>query len=75
MRVHRMQEGVAHKATRGSGGVEFGLGAVAVNDIVAGIARIRRVGDTELGVVENVVSFGAKLDIKKISEWLKVLEQ
>ena len=64
VRIDRMQEGVASETTGSSRGIEVGLSAVAVDDIVAGVARIRGIGNAELGVIEDVEGFGAKLDVE-----------
>ena len=74
MRVHRMQEGVAGEATGGARGVQFGLAAVAVDNVVAGIARMAGIGDSELGVIEDVEGFSTKLDVQLLYR-LEVLEQ
>src|SRR5580698_8943585 len=74
MRVHRMQEGVSGEAAGGSCGVEFGLASVTVDDVIAGIARMAGIGNAELGVIEDVEGFGAKLDIQAL-RGLEVLEQ
>ena len=75
MGIHRMKEGVTRKTPGAAGGVELGLAAVAVDDVIACIAWIRWVGDTKLRVIENVVGFGAKLDIEAFLKGFEVLEE
>jgi len=61
-----MQERVTRETTGGSSGVKLGLRTIAVDDVVAGVARIGGIGDTKLSVVEDVIGFGTELDIETL---------
>ena len=71
MRVHRMQERAAHKATRVASGII--RATVAGNGVAAGVAFVRIV-NAELGVVENVERFRTKLKIAALGDF-EMLQQ
>ena len=71
MGVHGMQEGTALKATGIAGGIV--RAPVAGNGVAAGVALVRIV-NAELGVVENVERFGAKLEIAALGDF-EVLQE
>ena|ERR1700740_1030756 len=77
MSVHRMQKGISRQAidSASSRGRILNVGgAVAADDVVAGISRMRWIVDPKLRVVENVESFGAEFEIA-LAENLKMLQQ
>ncbi len=73
MRVHRMQEGIARKTARASSGIKLSLRAIAIDDVVASITGIRRIGDAELRMVEDVERFGTNSISRRSLNGLKCL--
>src|SRR5215470_14946363 len=72
MRIHWVQERISLKASRRPGGVEFCLAAVAVDDIVADVAGVSRVGNPKLRVIEDIEGLGSKLDVEVLGIWLEM---
>jgi hypothetical protein len=66
VRVYRMKKRIACQAIHSAAARSRVLrvrGSIASDDVVAGIAGMRRVVDSELRVVEDVESFDAKLQV------------
>jgi hypothetical protein len=64
--VHRMKKRITRKtiySASASGRIIRSGGAIAANHVVAGVAGVRWVIDSELRVVEDVEGLGAELEI------------
>jgi len=73
--VDRMKKRLPNQAVGGSGGVKLRLAAITTDDVVACVAGVSRICNTELGVVEDVEGFGPELEIASLAERLEVFQQ
>ena len=75
MRIHRMQKRLTHETVRSARGIELRLTAITTGHVVACVARIGRIGDAELGVIEDVEGLSAELEVATLTKGLEVLQQ